>query len=247
VPVPLPLPLPEKVLKSCEYKLLCNGAKARAWAGAWVVSFDNPKVLMELIIASKNVHKIREFREMFKNLKQFDITSLLNFPNYVLPPETGATFKENALIKARDVAKKLNKWALADDSGLVVSRLNGEPGVHSQRYAGENATDQDNCRKLLSQMQNLHGIERSAYFECCLALCGPDGYEKTISGLCEGYIISEERGRNGFGYDPLFVKHDYDKTFAEMDESTKNRISHRYKAFEKMLVLLESLKIKQSN
>lgn len=200
---------------------------------------------MEIIIASKNLHKIREFREMFKSIKGFDIASLMNFPEYIPPPETGSTFKENALIKARDVSKKLNQWALADDSGLVVARLNGEPGVHSQRYAGDNATDIDNRRKLLSNMQNLRGLERSAYFECCLALCGPNGFEKCVSGVCEGYIIDEERGRNGFGYDPLFVKHDYDKTFAEMDESVKNRISHRYKAFEKMLVVLESLKTAQ--
>lgn len=197
---------------------------------------------MELIIASRNVHKIREFREMFKAVKGLDILSLLNFPQYTPPPETGTTFQENALIKARDAAKHLKKCVLADDSGLVVPMLDGEPGIFSNRYAGENATDFDNRQKLMKKMEHLKGIERSAYFECCLALCGPDGFEKCMSGKCEGYLVVEERGRNGFGYDPLFVKYDYDKTFAELNEATKNRISHRYKAFEKMLVFIETFR-----
>lgn len=198
---------------------------------------------MELVIASRNGHKIREFRDMFKKIKGIDVISLLDYPNYVQPPETGVTFMENALIKARDVAKQLKKWALADDSGLVVPMLNNAPGVYSARYAGENSTDLENRKKLLKSMQSLQGIERSAYFECCLALCGPNGYEKCVTGVCEGTILTEERGRNGFGYDPLFIKYDYDKTFAELSESVKNRISHRYKALEKMMVLLESLKV----
>ncbi len=200
---------------------------------------------MELVIATHNLHKVREFREMFKsmNMKNIDILSLTQFPKYTLPEETGTTFLENALLKARDASQHLKKWVLADDSGLVVPMLKGDPGVYSARYAGENATDGDNRRKLVQAMQHLTGIERAAYFECCLALCGPDGYEKCVTGLCEGMILSEERGRNGFGYDPLFIKHDYDKTFAELDESTKNRISHRYKAIEKLRVVLETLKV----
>lgn len=198
---------------------------------------------MEIVIASQNLHKIREFREMFKtSKKKFELLSLHQFPSYSPPPENGKTFKENAQIKAQDAASKLTKWVLADDSGLVVPMLNGEPGVYSQRYAGKDATDIDNRKKLLKRMESLSGVERSAYFECSLVLCGPDGNLKSVSGQCEGYIIQEERGRNGFGYDSLFVKHDYDKTFAEMDEGVKNRISHRYKAFEKMLVILEGLK-----
>lgn len=197
---------------------------------------------MDIVIASHNLHKIREFREMFKTLKRsHDLLSLLNFSSYRLPPETGNTLQENALIKARDAANTLNKWVLADDSGLVVPKLDGAPGVHSKRYAGENATDAENRQKLLTEMAHLTNLERAAYFECCLVLCGPDGQEKCVKGVCEGTIITEERGRNGFGYDSLFVKNDYEKTFAEMDESTKNRISHRHKAFEKLIITLETL------
>lgn len=196
---------------------------------------------MEIVIASRNVHKIREFREMFKSLKNIDILSLHNFPDYTSPEETGKTFKENALFKARHAATHLKKWVMADDSGLVVPLLNGAPGVLSSRYAGKDATDFDNRAKLLNGMEKLNDLERSAYFECCLALCGPDGTEKTVKGICEGHIVMEERGRNGFGYDPLFIKHDYDKTFAELDESIKNRISHRNKAFEKLSIFFETL------
>lgn len=195
---------------------------------------------MEIVIASHNLHKIREFREMFKALPNIELLSLLNFPKYVPLPETGVTFKENALIKAHHAAKHLKMWALADDSGLVVPKLQGGPGVHSKRYSGDEATDADNRRKLLAAMQGLTGLERCAYFECCLALCSPEGIEKCVTGICEGQIITEERGRNGFGYDSIFVKNDYEKTFAELDESVKNRISHRHKAFEKMGNILET-------
>lgn len=199
---------------------------------------------MEIVIASRNVHKIREFRDMFKLLKinNLDVDSLLNYPTYSPPEETETTFKGNALLKARHAAKALKKWVLADDSGLVVPMLKGEPGVRSARYAGAEASDIDNRHKLLKAMSHLNDMERNAYFECCLALCNPEGFEKCSTGVCEGHILVEERGRNGFGYDSLFVKHDYDKTFAELDESVKNRISHRYKALEKLLGALEVLK-----
>lgn len=195
---------------------------------------------MEIVIASHNMHKIREFRDMFKSMKNIDLLSLINFPKYSLPEETGKTFAENALLKARHASSHLKKWVLADDSGLVVPMLKGEPGVFSSRYAGENATDIDNRQKLLQKMQHLTGLERAAYFECCLALCSPEGFEKTVTAVCEGMILDEERGRNGFGYDSLFQKHDYDKTFAELDEAVKNRISHRLKAFDKIAILIES-------
>lgn len=194
---------------------------------------------MKLVLASQNLHKIREFREMFSSLKQVDFTTLLQFPAYRAPDEPFHTFAENALQKARHAAKALNMWAIGDDSGLVVPKLKGAPGVISSHYAGEGATDMDNRKKLMKEMQGLADLERAAYFECCIALVGPDGFEKCFSGICEGEILCEERGRNGFGYDSLFLKHDYDKSFAEMDESTKNRISHRRKAFDKLSTALE--------
>lgn len=200
---------------------------------------------MELVIASHNVHKIRELRDMlksYKELKHLDVSSLLNFPEYEAPPENGLSFKENAEIKALHASKKLGKWVLADDSGLVVPAIKGEPGIHSARYAGTHATDAENRQQLLSKMQGLHDIQRTGYFECWLSLASPEGIKKSVCGTCEGLILNEERGRNGFGYDPLFIKHDYDKTFSELDEKTKNRISHRRKAIEKLLPTLEMLK-----
>lgn len=196
---------------------------------------------MELVLASTNLHKIREFREMLKAFKNLDVLSLLNFPAYIQPPETGATFKENAILKAVHAAQALNKWVVADDSGLVVPSLAGDPGVYSARYSGEGATDADNRLKLLHALEGKQDLERTAYFECCLALANPAGLQKCVTGTCEGRILLEERGRNGFGYDALFIKHDYDKTFAELDEATKNRISHRRKALEKLTGTLESL------
>lgn len=200
---------------------------------------------MELIIASHNVHKIRELRDMlksYKELKFLDVQSLLNFPEYAAPPENSLSFKDNAEIKAAHAAKTLGQWVLADDSGLVVPSLNGEPGIYSARYAGSEATDAENRLKLLDKMQNLQDIERTGYFECWLALASPEGIKKSVCGTCEGLILHEERGRHGFGYDSLFIKHDYDKTFSELDEQTKNRISHRRKALEKLLPALEMLK-----
>lgn len=197
---------------------------------------------MEIVLATKNVHKIREFKEMFKLLKHIDLISLLNFPQYQDVEETGDTFKEIASNKAKHAAQQLKKYVLADDSGLIVPALNDQPGIRSRRYAGEEATDSENRDKLLRSMRGLADIERTAYFECCLALANPKGeIVKVVSGTSEGHLLTAERGRNGFGYDSLFVKHDYDKTFAEIPEDTKNRISHRRKAFEKMLVTLESL------
>lgn len=193
----------------------------------------------ELLIASHNIHKIREFRSILKQFPNLDILSLLDFPSYTLPKETGQTFEENAKLKAKDAAQALGKWTLADDSGLVVPALKGAPGIYSRRYAGENASDTENRRKLLSDMKELQDHQRVAYFECSIALSSPFGIEKCVRGLCEGTIITEERGNRGFGYDAIFVKHEYGKTFAELDEETKNRISHRRKALDKLLLSFE--------
>lgn len=196
---------------------------------------------MELIIATKNLHKLREFREMLKTFPHVDVLSLLNFPHYEQPKEEGKTFKENAILKATHAATALQKLVLADDSGLVVPALGGSPGVNSRRYAGEDATDAENRRKLLNALEGKAGHNRSAFFECFLALASPEKLIKCTSGTSEGSVLTEERGRNGFGYDSLFIKCDYDKTFAEIDEATKNRISHRRKAFEKLAATLETL------
>ncbi|HCJ84146.1 MAG: non-canonical purine NTP pyrophosphatase, RdgB/HAM1 family [Chlamydiae bacterium GWC2_50_10] len=200
---------------------------------------------MELVIASKNIHKIREFRSMLKGVPNLDLFSLLDFPSYVPPLEAGSTFEENAIQKALDAAKALNKVVLADDSGLVVPALFGRPGVFSSRFAGEDASDRENRQKLLCEMVPLKENQRSAFFECCIALAGPEGLKRAVHGLCEGAVLTEERGNQGFGYDPLFVKYDYSKSFAEMNEETKNRISHRRKALDKLLPLIIALAEKE--
>jgi len=193
-----------------------------------------------IVIATNNLHKIREFREMLAKIKGLDVLSLKNFPDFKELPEEGATFEDNARIKAVHAAKSLNVWALGDDSGLVVPALNGEPGVHSKRYAGPTSTDKDNRKKLLEKMRGMESEKRYAYFHCTLVLASPEGVVKTVFANVEGHIIHEEKGGSGFGYDSLFIKHDYDKTFAELEESLKNKISHRRKALDKMLPSLES-------
>lgn len=202
---------------------------------------SSPKTPFEIVIASTNIHKIREFRSMFKSLSGFDILSLRDFSSYHPPEETGKTFEENAIAKALHAAAALNRWVLADDSGLIVPALNGHPGIFSARYAGIDATDLDNRKKLLEEAQHLMDEDRFAYYECCLALASPRGLKKSACGTCEGTLLSKDKGGGGFGYDPLFVKHGYSKTFAELEESIKNRISHRRKAFDKLLFSLESL------
>jgi XTP/dITP diphosphohydrolase len=197
---------------------------------------------MIIVIGSHNLHKIREIRSMFKQLKNIDLLSLLNFPDYVPAEEASeGNLKDIAIAKAERAAKSLNHWVLADDSGLFVPAIGGAPGINSRRYACEDATDSENRQKLLGEMKDLKEIQRSAYYECCLALASPEGLKKSVSGTCQGYISTEERGRNGFGYDSIFVKNEYSKTFAEMEDSHKNRISHRWKAFEKLLPTLETI------
>lgn len=196
---------------------------------------------MKLIIASHNVHKIREFRAMLKPYTQFDLLSLIDFPQYTPPPEVGATFEENAIEKALHAAKELKNYAIGEDSGLVVPALKGAPGIYSRRYAGENATEKENRQKLLSEMRDLQDSGRQAYFECCIALASTEGLIRCVKGITEGTIVDKEKGRLGFGYDSLFMKHEYGKTFAELEEEIKNRISHRRKALDRLLPSLQAL------
>lgn len=198
-------------------------------------------MVIEIVLATTNLHKAREFKDMFKSLPGIELLSLHPFSDYIQPEETGATCKENAILKAEHAAKTLGKWVLADDSALVVPALQGKPGVNSRRYAGDNATDMENRIKLLDAMAHLHDMERTAFFECWLALAAPDGLKKCVEGTCEGAITRVPRGNSGFGYDPLFIKEAYDKTFAELDESIKNRVSHRRKAFERLFNYLTVL------
>lgn len=196
---------------------------------------------MSLLIASRNLHKIREFKEILKSFLEIDLLTLRDFPSYKPPEETGSSFEENAILKATHAASSLGLATIADDSGLVVPALNGKPGIFSARYAGENATDKENRKKLLLDMQDILEEDRFAYYHCTIAFALPDSLEKCAEGKCEGSLLTEEKGGGGFGYDPLFVKHEYRKTFAELEEHIKNRISHRRKALDKILPLLEAV------
>ncbi len=204
-------------------------------------SRNDPIQRVDLVIASTNIHKVREFKTMLKGYPRFDLLSLNDFPDYVPPEETGSTFEENATLKAVHAAQTLNRWVIADDSGLVVPALNGSPGIYSARYAGNDATDLENRKKLLEEMQHLMDEDRQAFFECAIALAAPSGLKKCVKGTCEGTLLPKDRGGGGFGYDSLFVKHGYSKTFAEIGESVKHRISHRRKALDKLVLSLESL------
>jgi XTP/dITP diphosphohydrolase len=196
---------------------------------------------VQLVIASRNVHKIRELRAMLKSYRYLDVLSLLDFPTYIPLPEDKNSLEANAIQKAVHAAKTLNRWAIADDTGLIVPALQGAPGVYSARYAGPNANDADNRKKLLADMKDILEPNRQGYFECWLAVATPEGLKKCVRGVCEGNILSEEKGGKGFGYDSLFVKHEYGKSFSELEESLKNRISHRRKALDKLHLFFEAL------
>lgn len=194
-----------------------------------------------LVLASTNIHKIREMKEMLKKLPQIDLLTLRDFPDYIPPKEDGNSFEENARIKAEHAAKALQAWVIADDSGIVVPALKGAPGIYSKRFSGENATDKDNRQKLLKEMAYLLDEDRYAFYECCMALASKERIQKITSATCEGSILTEEKGGSGFGYDPLFLKHGYNRSFGELSEALKNEVSHRRKAMERMLPTLESL------
>lgn len=196
---------------------------------------------MKLGIASSNPNKIREYKTLLSSIKGLELVSMRDFSNYMPPEETGTSFEENASIKALDFANFIGGLALGDDSGLVVPALNGEPGIRSSRYAKENATDAENRQKLKLAIEKVSDKDRQAYFACSLALASPGIIKKITTAYCEGYLITEERGGNGFGYDSMFIRHDYNKTFAELDSQIKNKISHRRKAFDKMFPYLENL------
>ena len=175
-------------------------------------------MLSILVIATQNKNKLREFQEILKDL-QIEVRSLDDFGP--IPPaiEDGDTFEENAYKKALHTAKVLGLPAIADDSGLVVEALGGAPGVYSARYSSEKATDEENLQKLL---KDLKGVEnRQAHFECVLSIAVPSGPALTYEGKCNGIIIDEKRGENGFGYDPVFYFEDSGKTFAEMHGGKK--------------------------
>ena len=171
----------------------------------------------------------------YSSSSRFEVISLKEAGINIEVEETGTTFLENAFIKARAIYKITKTPTIADDSGLCVDYLGGAPGVYSARYAGENASDQDNIDKLLAEIQKYPDRERSAKFVCSLCVCRPDGETLYVNGESEGLIIDEMRGDGRFGYDPIFYYPPFDKTFAEMTSEEKNSISHRGRAIKKLL------------
>lgn len=191
----------------------------------------------QLFFATGNDGKVRELRQLTAPY-QAQILTLHDFPAFAMAQETGATFEENALIKARAAAAHSNLPTLADDSGLVVDALFGRPGVYSARYSGEGATEAANNEKLLRELAAVPAEERHCHYEAVLALVYPNGQEVTTRGRVEGMIIDEYRGQGGFGYDPIFYLPSYGKTMAELTPAEKNEISHRGRAFQAMLPYL---------
>ncbi len=182
---------------------------------------------MRLVLASRNEHKLVELR-LLCALDSATLVSALETPGAPDPEETGGTFVENALIKARALRDFCGEWALADDSGLCVDALGGAPGVLSARYCGRHGDDAANNAKLLADMDALGpSAPRTCRFSCALALVSPDGREFAAIGQCPGRLLREGRGTDGFGYDPLFLPDGYDRTFAELPREEKCRFSHR--------------------
>lgn len=186
-----------------------------------------------IIIATHNQGKAKEFKEFFSEMG-YQIKTIADFPEIGEIEETGSTFEENAMIKAKTVADLLQLPVLADDSGLSVFALNGAPGVYSARYAGEPSSDKANNKKLLQALKNVPEKERGAEFVCTLVLYKPDEKPLIVTGKAPGVILNEEKGEGGFGYDPLFYVPELNKTFAELSMQEKNKISHRALAIQKL-------------
>jgi len=195
---------------------------------------------MDIVLATQNKDKIKEIKEILKRLP-LKIITFDKHSRELSVDEDGTTLEENAVKKATSWMKETGKPALADDSGLEVDYLNGEPGVYSSRFAGENATYADNNAKLLKLMNGVEKEKRTARFKCVAALVFPDGKKELFQGTIEGTIITEPRGTSGFGYDPIFLIPEYNKTFAELGDEIKNKISHRAAAFKKVGNFLQKI------
>jgi len=190
---------------------------------------DASEMIRDLLIATRNSGKLAELRAMLEDTS-VSVLCLDDVGADFDVVEDGKTFAENASKKALETARRTRLWAVADDSGLEVDALGGDPGVMSARFAGESATDEENNRKLLRLLQNVPRPDRTARFRCFIALATPDGVRFVVDGACEGHITSEPIGSNGFGYDPVFYSTDLGTTFGKTQTEEKNRVSHRARA-----------------
>jgi XTP/dITP diphosphohydrolase len=195
---------------------------------------------LKVVLATRNEDKLREIRQILGDAP-FDLVSLSEFPGVVPAEEDGRSFEENALKKAMGVWRQTGFASLADDSGLEVDALDGEPGVRSARYAGEDATYEDNNRKLIEKLRSVPVEKRKAAFVCVAAMITPKGKMIIQRGEVKGRIIDEKRGEGGFGYDPIFYLPQEKLTMAELDADRKNEISHRAQAFSAMRDFLLAL------
>ncbi len=182
-----------------------------------------------LVLATANRHKVEEIQAILDDVG-IPLLTLNEFPNFPGVEEDGVTCQENAIKKAKATAAFTGRWALADDTGLEVDALQGRPGVYAARYAGEHATYEDNCKKLLKELQGVPSDRRTARFITVVAVSNPEGHTEIVEGVLEGTITQEFHGTGGFGYDPVFYVSQVGKTLAEMTFAEKNRMSHRARA-----------------
>lgn len=187
---------------------------------------------MKVVIATKNQHKLTEFKRILEPLG-YEVLSMQDVQVDIDVEETGHTFEENSMLKAQAIYQATGLCTIADDSGLLVDYLNGEPGVYSARYGGEGLTDQDRCQLVLQKLQNVPKAQRTARFVCAISLIFSQGDKRVYRGECEGWIGLEPLGNNGFGYDPIFMV-DEQKSFAVIDGIQKDMMSHRGKALKRM-------------
>ena len=190
--------------------------------------------MQQLIVASRNVHKTHEIQRILG--PDFAVRDLSEHPEIPETVEHGKTFEENAVIKATAASRELSRLVIADDSGLEVDALGGAPGIYSARYAGQSASDKQNIDKLLIELAQTHAREdqRSARFRCILAIAQSGEILGVFEGVVAGTIVDLPRGRNGFGYDPIFLPKGLDQTFGELAPAEKDRLSHRAHALEKL-------------
>jgi XTP/dITP diphosphohydrolase len=182
-----------------------------------------------LVLATLNRGKARELIALLGDVP-FDLRVLADYPGAVAPEETETTYRGNALLKARAAARLTGAWSLGDDSGLEVDALGGAPGLYSARYGGPGLDDAGRCALLLEALRDVPDARRTARFRCVIAIVDPQGRESVVEGVAEGTIIHSPRGRNGFGYDPLFYYPPLGRTFAELTDAEKSDVSHRGRA-----------------
>lgn len=194
----------------------------------------------EIIIATGNRHKVAEIKDILSDLN-IKVTPMTDFQSYPKTVEDGNTLEENAAKKAKEAALFFKKWAIADDTGLEVDYLNGEPGVFSARYAGAGCTYNDNNKKLLASLKDAPKDKRGAHFRCVIAISSPEGEVVFAEGKIFGIISEHLAGDKGFGYDPIFFVPEQNKTFAELDADIKNSISHRALALLKAKEIIKKL------